>query len=98
MTSPCRRSASPSTARRSPSAAGPRRAGPCAPPQVTVSGVTVAGGPAQIDDKGVHVAGHDGPSLTQQVAQQGIDIHTVGSQRNDTSSLARSQATGLIVT
>ena len=46
----------------------------------------------------MHVAGHDGPSLTQQIAQQGIDIRTVGAQRNDTSSLARSQATGLIVT
>ena len=67
-------------------------------PQVTITGVTVAGVPAQIDDKGVHVAGHDGPSLTQQIAQQGIDIRTVGAQRNDTSSLARSQATGLIVT
>src|SRR5205807_4052444 len=67
-------------------------------PQVTVTGVTVAGVPAQIDDKGVHVAGQNGPSLTQRVAQQGVDIRTVGTQRNDTTSLARSEATGLIVT
>jgi hypothetical protein len=67
-------------------------------PQVTITGVTVAGVPAQIDDKGVHVAGQNGPSLTQRVAQQGVDIRTVGTQRNDTTALARSQATGLIVT
>jgi len=67
-------------------------------PQVTVSGVTVAGVPAQIDDRGVHVAGQNGPSLTQRVAQLGIDIRTVGVQRNDSTALARSQATGLVVT
>ena len=67
-------------------------------PGVTITGVTVAGVPARIDDKGVHVAGHDGPSLTQRVAQQGVDIRTVGAERNDTSSLARSQATGLTIT
>jgi len=67
-------------------------------PQVTITGVTVAGVPAQIDDKGVHVAGQNGPSLSQQVAQQGVDIRTVGAQRNDSAALARSQATGLIVT
>jgi len=67
-------------------------------PEVTITDVTVAGVPATIDDKGVHVAGHDGPSLTQQVAQQGVDIRTVGAQRDDTGSLARSQATGLVVT
>jgi len=67
-------------------------------PQVTISGVSVAGVPAQIDDQGVHVAGQNGPSLTHEIAQQGVDIRTVGAQRNDTSSLARSQATGLIVT
>ncbi|HMC67803.1 MAG TPA: hypothetical protein VKJ07_01505, partial [Mycobacteriales bacterium] len=67
-------------------------------PHVAITGVTVAGVPAQIDDKGVHVAGQNGPSLTQQVAQQGIDIRTVGAQRDDSAALARSQATGLIVT
>ena len=67
-------------------------------PQVTILGVTVAGVPARIDDTGVHVAGHNGPSLTQRVAQQGVDIRTVGAQRNDSTALARSQATGLTVT
>jgi hypothetical protein len=67
-------------------------------PAVTITGVTVAGVPAQIDDKGLHVAGHNGPSLTQQVAQQGVDIRTVGAQRNDAAALARSQATGLTMT
>jgi len=67
-------------------------------PHVEVLGVTVAGVPAQIDDAGIHVAGHNGPSLTQQVAQQGIDIRTVGVQRTDSASVARSEATGLVVT
>ena len=67
-------------------------------PSVTVTGVTVAGVAAQVDDKGLHVAGQNGPSLTQRVAQQGVDIRTVGAHHDDTSSLARSEATGLIVT
>lgn len=67
-------------------------------PHIIVSGVTVAGVPATIDEHGIEVAGHDGPSLTDRVAQQGIDIRTVGAQHDDTGSLARSQATGLAVT
>jgi hypothetical protein len=67
-------------------------------PHVVVSGVTVAGVPAQIDDGGIHVNGQNGPSLTQRVAQQGIDIRTVGVQRSDTATVARSEATGLAVT
>lgn len=67
-------------------------------PHVEVLGVTVGGVPAQIDDSGIHVAGQNGPSLTQQVAQQGIDIRTVGVQRTDSATVARSEATGLVVT
>ncbi|HMC71959.1 MAG TPA: hypothetical protein VKJ07_22575, partial [Mycobacteriales bacterium] len=67
-------------------------------PHVTIAGVTVAGQPAQVDEAGIHVAGHDGPALTQRVAAQGVDIRTVGTTRDDTSSLARSDATGLVVT
>jgi hypothetical protein len=67
-------------------------------PRATVTGVTVAGVPARVDDSGIHVAGHDGPSLTQRVAQQGVDIRTVGVTRNDSGSVARSEATGLVVT
>jgi hypothetical protein len=67
-------------------------------PHVTVTGVTVAGQRAQVDETGLHVAGHDGPTLTQRVAAQGVDIRTVGATRDDTTSLARSEATGLVVT
>jgi hypothetical protein len=67
-------------------------------PHIAVAGVTVAGVPAQIDENGIHVAGQTGPGLTQQLAQQGVDVRTVGTQRNDTGSVARSEATGLVVT
>jgi hypothetical protein len=67
-------------------------------PHIVVSGVTVAGVPARIDERGIHVAGNDGPGLTQRVAQQGVDVRLVGVQRTDAGSLARSEATGLAVT
>ena len=67
-------------------------------PHIVVSGVTVAGVAAQIDERGIHVGGQNGPALTQRVAQQGIDIRTVGVQRTDTGSLARSDATALSLT
>lgn len=66
-------------------------------PHLTVSGVTVAGQPATIDESGIHVAGTDGPSLAQQVAQHGVTIHTVGVHKQDGRALARSDATGLEV-
>ena len=67
-------------------------------PHITVSGVTVAGVPASIDERGVHVAGHDGPSLAQKLAQRGVTVRSVGVDRRDTTSVARSVATGLDVT
>ena len=67
-------------------------------PHIVVTGVTVAGVPAQIDERGIHVAGKDGPALTQRVSQQGVDVRLVGVQRTDAGSLARSEATGLAVT
>lgn len=66
-------------------------------PSVVVSGVTVAGQPASIDNDGVHVAGQNGPSLTQQLAQQGLTVRTVGVNRTDAPSSARSDATGLAI-
>jgi len=64
-------------------------------PHITVTGVTVAGVPASLDEHGLHVAGHDGPSLTHRVAQHGIAMRIVGADRSDTSTLARSTASGL---
>ena len=65
---------------------------------ITVNNVTVAGVAAQIDERGIHVAGQNGPELTQRVAQQGIDIRTVGTDHTDSGSLARSEATALSLT
>jgi hypothetical protein len=67
-------------------------------PHIVITGVTVAGVPARIDDSGIHVAGTNGPALSQRVAQRGVDIRLVGVQRTDAGSLARSEATGLAVT
>lgn len=66
-------------------------------PSITVTGVTVAGQSATIDENGIHVAGADGPSLTQQLARSGISIHTVGVHRTDTRTTGRSDATGLAI-
>ena len=64
-------------------------------PHVVVSGVTVAGTSASIDDSGVHVAGQHGPSLGRRLAQQGVSIRTVGADRADRTAVARSTATAL---
>jgi hypothetical protein len=68
-----------------------------AKPHLTVTGLTVAGHDASIDDKGLHVDGVGGPGLTQRVAQQGISIHTVGAQHRETNNGSRSDATALAV-
>lgn len=70
---------------------------PVAQPQITVSGVTVAGHAASIDDRGLHVDGTDGPGLSQRVEQHGISIRTVGSHRDDTKNGTRSDATALAI-
>jgi hypothetical protein len=66
-------------------------------PHIVVSGVTVAGVPASIDENGLHVAGTNGPSLAQRVAQLGFDVRTVGVTRTDGGGVARSEATALVV-
>jgi hypothetical protein len=66
-------------------------------PSITVSGVTVAGQPATIDDHGVHIAGQNGPSLSQRLDAQGISIRTVGVDKTDTATGGRSDAVGLAV-
>ena len=66
-------------------------------PTITVSDVTVAGQKASIDDRGVHVPGGDGPSLTHKLDQAGVSIRTVGAHRADTANGARGDATALQV-
>jgi hypothetical protein len=64
-------------------------------PSIAVAGVTFAGQAASIDDRGVHVVGNDGPSVSRRLAQHGIAVRTVGVRRHDTSTGARSDATAL---
>ncbi len=66
-------------------------------PAITVSGVTVAGQQASIDGDGIHIAGQNGPSLAQKIAEQGLTLRTVGVNRADTAGSARSDATGLSI-
>jgi hypothetical protein len=66
-------------------------------PHVVVTGVSVAGQPASIDESGLHVAGQNGPELGRQLAAQGIAIRTVGTTKTDAPDAARSDATGLEV-
>ena len=68
---------------------------PVAHPQITVSGVTVAGHTASIDDKGVHVDGAGADGLARRISQSGVDIRTVGAQRHNTRNGSRSEAVGL---
>jgi hypothetical protein len=64
-------------------------------PHITVTGVTLAGTPASIDETGVHVAGQNAPGPNQALAQKNIAVRTVGANRADTPGIVRSQATGL---
>jgi hypothetical protein len=66
-------------------------------PHISVSGITVAGQQATIDEAGLHIAGQQGPALTQKVVQRGIDIRSVGVHRSGSRQGARSDATGLRV-
>jgi hypothetical protein len=66
-------------------------------PSVTVTGVTVAGHRAAIDDRGVHVDGTDGPSLSERLAGNGVSIRTLGVSRHDDRSAGRSDAVALQV-
>ena len=73
-------------------AAGSR---PVDKPSITVSGVTVAGQTASIDERGVHLPGTDGPSVSQRLEQAGVTVRLVGTNSTDTRSGARSDATAL---
>lgn len=66
-------------------------------PSITITGVTVAGQPASIDGDGIHIAGQNGPSLAQQLTQQGVTLRTVGVNKVDASNAARSDASGLSI-
>lgn len=68
---------------------------PVAHPSITVSGVTVSGHRASIDDQGVHVDGAGAGSLTHEIAQRGVVIRTVGAQHHNTANGSRSEAIGL---
>jgi len=70
---------------------------PTAHPKVIVSGVTVAGHTATIDDKGVHIDGNNAGALGQRIAQQGVSIRTLGVQHRHTRNGSRSEALGLRV-
>jgi hypothetical protein len=67
-------------------------------PHVTVTGVTVNGESATIDETGVHVAGQSGPATPSALSQQGVTVRLVGVDRSDHTGTARSNATGLFVT
>jgi hypothetical protein len=66
-------------------------------PTITVTDVSVAGQRASIDDRGVHVPGADGPSLSHRLDQAGVSIRTVGAHRADTATGARGDATALAI-
>lgn len=70
---------------------------PVAHPTVTVSGVTVSGHSASIDERGLHVAGTDADALRRKVSQRGVTIRTVGTQRHTIGNGSRSQAVALSV-
>jgi hypothetical protein len=66
-------------------------------PRVVIADVTVAGQSASIDDRGIHIAGQNGPALGQRLAQLGLAVRTIGTSKADTASAARSDATGVEV-
>jgi hypothetical protein len=70
---------------------------PTAHPSVTISGVTVSGQSASIDDSGLHVKGTAVADLTQKIRQRGVTIHTIGTQRHTTRTASHSEAVGLSI-
>lgn len=70
---------------------------PVTHPHITVSGVTVSGHSASIDESGVHVDGIGSDALLRQLNQRGVTIRAVGTQRHTSRSAARSQAVGLSI-
>jgi hypothetical protein len=68
---------------------------PAAHPRVTVTGVTVAGHAATIDDKGVHVDGAGAGDFGREIARHGLTIRTVGVRHRHTRNASRSEALGL---
>jgi hypothetical protein len=67
-------------------------------PRLTLTGVTRAGLPASVDDRGVHVAGQDQGLPDRALGQQGLTARLVGTTRQDATGVGRSAAAGLLVT
>jgi hypothetical protein len=66
-------------------------------PRVTVTGVTVAGQEATLDDAGVHVAGTGAGTPVAALVQQGLEVRLLGASRQDRPGAVRSAAGGLLV-
>jgi hypothetical protein len=67
-------------------------------PRLTLTGVTVAGQPVAVDDRGVHVVGQDQSLPNGALAQQGLTARLLSTSRQDAKGTARSAAAGLLVT
>jgi hypothetical protein len=67
-------------------------------PRITITGVTVAGQAAAVDQDGIHLLGVHQPAAVPVVAGQGVEVRTIGVDRADTAGAARSSAGGLRVT
>jgi hypothetical protein len=70
---------------------------PVTHPSITVTGVTVAGHAASIDDTGVHVDGVGSDALLNQIARRGVAIRAVGTQRHTSRTATHSEAVGLAI-
>jgi hypothetical protein len=66
-------------------------------PTLTLTGVTLAGQPASVDDRGVHVAGQDQALPDRALAAQGLAVRLLSTSRQDVRGAARSAAAGLLV-
>ncbi|MCW2544841.1 MAG: hypothetical protein JWM40_2393 [Frankiales bacterium] len=62
---------------------------PTARPAVTVTGVTVAGHQATLDQSGLHVEGQSASVTQQELAQQGLSIRLLGERSNQGVGAAR---------
>ena len=66
-------------------------------PSVEVTGVSLAGQSASIDEHGVHVAGQTAGQTAMSLEQQGLSVTLLGTSRQDSAGAARSAAGGLEV-
>jgi hypothetical protein len=67
-------------------------------PRLTLSGVTLAGQAASVDERGVHVAGQDARVPNETLAAQGISARLLSTSQQDAKGVARSAAAGLLLT